>query len=177
MTESRRRFRHEGDQSLSPLPSARGGPALSWEFVVADVATAILGEDFLSHHRLAVDVKHQTLRDTTGRANGTPAAIRSLGLWAVTCDTPYRSLLSGFPSITAKPTEPTPVRHSGTHHIATSGLSRVSRPRRMAPERLTIARREFEKLHQLEVIRQSKSSWSLDCTWPPMLLWRVAALW
>ena len=63
-----------------------GGPALSCEFVVADVATPILGANFLSHHRLTVDVRHQTLRDAIGqiRANGTPAAIRSLGLRAVT---------------------------------------------------------------------------------------------
>ena len=138
------------------------GPALSWQFIVADVATPILGADFLAHHGLTVDVGHQTLRDATGRirASGTPAAIQSLGLRAVTADTTYRALLSEFPSVTAKATTPTPVRHSVTHHIITTGPPRVSRPRRLAPERLAIARREFEKLHQLGVLRPSKSSWA-----------------
>ena len=139
-----------------------GGPVLSWEFVVADVATPILGADFLGHHRLTVDISHQTLRDATGQvlASGTPAAVRSLGLRAVTADSPYRSLLSKFPGITAKATKPTPVKHSVTHHIGTTGPPRVSRPRRLAPDRLAIARQEFEKLHRLGVIRPSKSSWA-----------------
>ena len=47
-----------------------------------------------------------------------------------------------------------------THHIVTTGPPRVSRPPRLAPDRLAIARREFEKLHRLGVIRPSKSNWA-----------------
>ena len=59
-----------------------GRTALSWEFIVADIATPILGADFLTPHRLTIDVRHPTPRDATGGicAIGTPAAIHSLPL-------------------------------------------------------------------------------------------------
>ena len=79
------------------------GVVFPWRFVVADVATPILGVDFLAYHQLAVDVHRRTLRDATGqvRAGGTPAAVRSLGLRAVTGESPHQTLLAEFPRVTA----------------------------------------------------------------------------
>ena len=100
--------------------------------------------------------------DAAGKvvARGTPAVVRSLGLRAVSASRAYLELLAEFPRVTTLATGPTPVRHSVTHHIVTSGPPQVSRPRRLAPDRLDIARKEFEKLRQLGVIRPSKSSWA-----------------
>ena len=68
-------------------------------------------------------------------------------------DDPYLSLVSEFPAVT-------PVKHSVTHHIQTTGQSVTARTRRLAPERLRVARQEFEHMLQLGIIRPSSSNWS-----------------
>ena len=52
------------------------------------------------------------------------------------------------------------VKHSVTHHIVTRGPPVSSRPRRLAEERLNIAKAEFDHMLQVEIIRQSSSNWS-----------------
>ena len=52
------------------------------------------------------------------------------------------------------------VKHSVTHHIRTTGPSVFCRPRRLAPDRMKIAKSEFEHMLQLGIIRTSDSSWS-----------------
>ena len=53
-----------------------------------------------------------------------------------------------------------PVRHDVTHHIDTTGLPVYARPRRLAPERLKLARKEFDHMLQLGIVRPSSSSWA-----------------
>ena len=53
-----------------------------------------------------------------------------------------------------------PVKHSVIHHIKTTGPPVSSRTRRLAPERLNIARKEFDHMLELGIIRPSSSSWS-----------------
>ncbi len=52
------------------------------------------------------------------------------------------------------------VKHGVTHHIPTTGQPVYSRTRRLSPERLRIAKREFEHMLQLGIIRPSSSNWS-----------------
>jgi hypothetical protein len=40
-----------------------GAKSFTWRFVVADVAFSIIGADFLAHHGLMVDLRHQHLVD------------------------------------------------------------------------------------------------------------------
>ena len=47
-------------------------------------------------------------------------------------------------------------------HIYTTGLPVIARPRRLAPERLKIARQEFEYMLELSIIRPLSSSWCTD---------------
>ena len=53
-----------------------------------------------------------------------------------------------------------PVKHSVTHVIKTTGPPICSRTRGLAPDRLQIARREFDHMLQLGIIRPSSSDWS-----------------
>ncbi len=53
-----------------------------------------------------------------------------------------------------------PIKHSVTHHITTTGSPVFSRTRRLAPERLRVARQEFDHMLELGIIRPSSSSWS-----------------
>ncbi len=46
------------------------------------------------------------------------------------------------------------------HHIQTTGPPASARPRRLAPDRLAVAKREFDHMLQLGIIRPSSSPWS-----------------
>ena len=54
----------------------------------------------------------------------------------------------------------TTVKHNITHHIETTGPPVSARPRRLASDRLKVAKQEFEHMMQLGIIRPSSSSWS-----------------
>lgn len=53
-----------------------------------------------------------------------------------------------------------PIKHNVFHHIKTTGPPVSSRTRRLAPERLQIARAEFDHMLELGIIRPSSSAWS-----------------
>ena len=54
----------------------------------------------------------------------------------------------------------TPVKHDITHHITTSGPPVSGRARRVFPEKLLIAHKEFEHMLELGIIHPSSSSWA-----------------
>ena len=47
-----------------------------------------------------------------------------------------------------------------THHIVTTGPPVAARPRRLAPDRLKVAKDEFQHMLELGIIRSSDSNWS-----------------
>ena len=47
-----------------------------------------------------------------------------------------------------------------THHIQTTGPPVSAKPRRLAPEKLAVARQEFEHVLEEGIIRPSSSQWS-----------------
>ncbi|KRZ60247.1 Retrovirus-related Pol polyprotein from transposon opus [Trichinella nativa] len=53
-----------------------------------------------------------------------------------------------------------PTTHSIQHHILTHGPPVFARPRRLPPDRLELARKEFDILLDLGIIRPSSSSWA-----------------
>ena len=118
-----------------------------WTFMVADVSMPILGADFLAHHRLLVDMRRQLLQAEHGTtcAVGTRADIGSVGVRMCAAPT-LADLFREFPRVTATSAQLLPVRHNVTHHIVTRGPPRVGHPRRLPPDRLRIARQEFDKL-------------------------------
>eukprot|EP00795_Rhopilema_esculentum_P017874 gene17874-biopygen608 len=137
--------------------------ALIWIFIIADIPTPILGADFLAHYGLKVDVRNRTLIDTT-----TSLSIRGISssasspspVFCFPATTPYSSLLKRFPDITRPSYNEATIKHSVTHHIRTTGPPVFCRPRRLAPDRLKIAKAEFDHMLQLGIIRPSDSSWS-----------------
>ena len=73
---------------------------------------------------------------------------------------PYLTLLSEFPGVTQPCAADRPVKRNVYHHIKTTGPPVSSRTRRLALERLQIARQEFDHVLELGIIRPSSSSWS-----------------
>ncbi|KRY45213.1 Retrovirus-related Pol polyprotein from transposon opus [Trichinella britovi] len=96
----------------------------------------ILGADFLRHFNLLVDLKHQRLVDMTS--------------WTFS-----NGLVKTSNTKTSKP-----ATHSIQHHILTHGPPVFARPRRLPPDRLELARKEFDILLDLGIIRPSSSSWA-----------------
>eukprot|EP00794_Sanderia_malayensis_P010299 gene10299-biopygen8463 len=135
-----------------------------WIFIIADIQTPILGADFLSYYALKVDVRHRKLIDTT--TNLTIQGVRSSfesprPMFAIpTLSSPYLVLLQKFPSLARQDYDEKAVKHTVKHHIQTKGPPVFSRPRRLASDRLAIAKKEFEHMLQLGIIRTSNSSWS-----------------
>ena len=138
--------------------------SLPWIFIVADVQKPILGADFLRHYGLMVDMHKCKLIDTNTHLH--VQGILSSGkspspsLCSKDVSNPYHALLSEFPALTQVTTSDTPVQHDVTHHIETTGPPVSARPRRLAPDRLKVAKREFEHMLQLGIIRPSSSPWS-----------------
>ena len=121
--------------------------------------------DFLAAFPLKVDVRHQQLIDTTTNlsisgihcSDPSPCLIFSIP----NPDSPYQLLLSKFPEFSRPCTyNDTPVKHTVTHHIRTNGPPDFRRRRRLAPDRLAIAKAEFEHMLHLGIVRQSESRWS-----------------
>ena len=135
-----------------------------WTFIIADVKKPILGADFLQNFGLLVDMRHHRLSDSVThlKVQGVLSDSPSLGISRCPkdADDPYLSALAEFPTVTQACSSNRPVKHGVTHHIQTTGQSTAARTRRLAPERLQVARREFEHMLDLGIIRPSSSSWS-----------------
>ncbi|PIK49798.1 gag-pol polyprotein [Apostichopus japonicus] len=135
-----------------------------WIFVKADVSTPIIGADFLEHFSLLVDIKHRRLLDlhTSLSITGIRSTVESSNLTfhIDDHDSQYRSLLRQFPHLVNPSRTAATVKHNITHHILTKGPPTFARPRRLAPDRLRLAKNEFEHMLELGIIRPSESSWS-----------------
>ena len=124
---------------------------------MADVQQPIIGADFLIHYNLLVDLRSRFLRDMrTGLAIAASlSSIKPLSLNRVdTVQNEYTKLLGQFPELTR------PTTKGITHKIVTKGHPVFARPRRLAPDKLVTAKREFDDMIKLGVIEPSDSEWS-----------------
>ena len=130
---------------------------------MADVQQPIIGADFLIHYNLLVDLRRRCLRDMrTGLAiPASLSSIRPLSLNRVdTVHNEYTKLLGQFPELTRPTTKGETVKHGITHKIVTTGRPVFARPRRLAPDKLVTAKREFDDMIKLRVIEPSDSQCS-----------------
>lgn len=124
----------------------------------------MLGADFLRNFGLLVDMRHQRLSDSSTqlKVQGITSHTPSPGItwFHKDPDNVYTALLSEFPTVTQSCSSDRPVKHNVTHHIKTTGPPVSARARRLAPERLQIARQEFEHMLELGIVRPSSSNWA-----------------
>src|SRR5215469_9404904 len=137
-----------------------------WVFTIADVSQAIIGADFLKHFDLLVDLRRKCLIDNSTKCTSTGLLSESLlGSISVIDHTQspnqfLTSLLQDFPDIFSPSSGHTLVKHNVLHHIETTGRPVFARARRLPPDKLIAAKREFDHMLQLGIIRPSKSEWS-----------------
>ena len=156
------------------------GKDFTWDFVIADVRQALLGADFLGNFRLMVDIagrrllnvdSFQSLPLMTDRSRSSiNSTVHFTGQFAYLFEKyrdVFRAELKQVPGTKAK--------HGIYHHITTTGPPVHSRFRRLAPEKLAVAKAAFAEMERMGVCRKAGSQWSSplhmvpksDGTWRP----------
>ncbi|KAL0819180.1 hypothetical protein ABMA28_008433 [Loxostege sticticalis] len=125
----------------------------SWTFILADVKQPILGADFLSYHKLLVDVNGRKLIDAVTNLNviGSIVTHRSATIKTIEMNNPYHELLSAYPDITKPVCYKETPKHNILHHIETTGPPVFARARPLAPEKYSKVKKEFEYMQQIGI--------------------------
>jgi hypothetical protein len=121
------------------------------------------GEDFLSHFGLLVDCRNNHLFNGVASLSASAQAASSQipSVKVVSGGTSVDALVSEFLDLIRPTGVQREVRFNAAHHIGTTpGPPVTCRPRRLAPNRLTIAKAEFDAVLRDGRARHSESSWS-----------------
>jgi cleavage and polyadenylation specificity factor subunit 1 len=135
----------------------------TWRFVVAEVTQPLIGADFLSHFGFLVDCKNNRLLDavTSLSAPAQAASSQTPSGKMISGGTSVDTLLSEFLDLIRPTGVQREVHHNTAHHIRTTpGPTVTCRPRRLVPDRLAIAKAEFDAMLKDGTARPSESSWS-----------------
>lgn len=132
----------------------------SWNFIVADVHTAIIGADFLMNYNLLIDLKNQQLINptTTLPSKGKMLKTTHFGISTINLSTPLANILEDYKEITRPFNKVNVVKSNFAHRIITNGLPISERPRKWAGEKSTAARAEINHLLEIGAIRPSSSA-------------------
>lgn len=134
----------------------------TWVFVVANVTKPILGADFLKHFGLLVDIQNKKIIDNTTKLFKNCMSIESpiITIKTVKCNDPYTDVLNDFPSLTAPFSKIIDAEHDVRHYIETTGQPVTARPRRLPPDKLVAAKKEFRQMVEQGICRTSSSPWA-----------------
>ena len=120
-----------------------------WVFTIADVSCPLLGADFLRSNSLLVDLKRKQLMDAetyhsvplrTTRTTAPHHNVSSIS------SNPYELPLAEFPTITTPVFTPSSIKHKVEHFIPTNGPPVYARARRLSPDKLGVAKEEFNNM-------------------------------
>lgn len=133
-----------------------------FKFVVADVSRPILGADFLRQFGLLVDISRRKLVDSITKLETISSIIKtpSLQLSLLSnsdMDPNVFQLLKKYSNIIKPNLESQCTPHNIFHYIETNGAPVFSKPRRLSPEKETIARNEFKLMIEQGICRPSSS--------------------
>ena len=143
-----------------------GKRSFTYDFTIADVRQPLLGADFLAEFYLAPNHRDGTLLDLHSPTLDTLPATLAYGETSNPVNfvdeqnNPYYQLLDSFPSILTPSFTATEPKHGVRHHIPTTGHPVQSRARRLAPDKLAVAKAELDKLVKLGVAKRGKSEYA-----------------
>jgi hypothetical protein len=150
-----------------------------WTFIVASVTDSIISADFLDNFELTVDIKNRELCDprTSLSIQCRTKNSNDIGIRAIfgDTDTQFQQLLRKYPDVIRPTPKDREVKHNVVHYIETRGQPLHSKPRRLAPDKLKVAKEEFKHMLDTGIIQTSSSAWSSplhmvpkpDTTWRP----------
>lgn len=133
------------------------------KFILATVPRPLLGADFLRSNALLVDLKGKRLVNATTFVSTrlTPVRTTAPRFEALSISKkPYDCLLAKFPGITTPNFKCSTTKHGIEHFISTRGPPVYARARRLSPDKLLIAKTEFQKMECMGIIRRSSSPWA-----------------
>lgn len=135
----------------------------TWRFILADTDRAIIGADFLHKFHLLVDVRRQRLTDSEAQsfALGKSTFLSekdSINTISSSCK--YYDILKQFPSLTQFSTTTGNLSHHTSHVILTEGPPVASKVRRLPPDKLQVAKQEFQFMVEQGICRPSSSPWA-----------------
>ena len=137
--------------------------SFSHECIIADVRSRILGADFLADNYLAPNHRDCSIIDLS-TFESLPAsysdAFSSPISFVNQANDKFYKLLDSFPSITTPAFTIKQPSHGVKHHIPTLCPPIQSRVRKLAPDKLQVAKTEIDKLVELGVCRRGKSEWA-----------------
>ena len=123
-----------------------------------------MGSDFLAEFYLAPNHRDGTLldlKDFSTIAVGIDNVSQPIRVNFIDQATdPCYKLLDDFPTLTNPSFELKEPLHGVKHHIPTTGRPIQSRARKLAPEKLAMAKTELERLVKMGVCHRGKSEWS-----------------
>ncbi|GFT61142.1 transposon Ty3-G Gag-Pol polyprotein [Trichonephila clavipes] len=121
------------------------------------------GGDFLRKFQLLIDLHNRKLIDgvTNISIKGEVATIQENNdLSTVNRASKYFNLLKSYPDLTKPNLVNRVVKHGVKHHILTTGQPVYSKARQLAPNKLKLAKQEFQFMLDNDIIRPSKSQWA-----------------
>ena len=152
--------------------------SFTWKFTIADVTEPIIGADFLRYFGLLVDVGRKRLMDAetflTVPASYRRSKVSKLCVLVQTDQ--YSDILNEFREVTVPCIKKCRLQGKVEHHIDTRCSRPVfARPRRLSPDKLSVAKEEFQKLLEMNIIRPSNSPWAspLHMVAKPTSGWRA----
>ena len=136
-------------------------------FIIADVRQSILGADFLSRFYLAPNHRDKCLLDLNDWSEIPVGSDPNTQTSRVTNinfvdqkSNPFYQLLDSYPALSTPSFTPKDVSHGVKHHIPTNCYPIQSKARNLNPEKLEIAKQEFQKLVDLGICYRGKSEWA-----------------
>jgi hypothetical protein len=140
-------------------------------FLIAEVTKPIIGADILYLNNLTIDLRGKRLIDAHSNSS-VPGIVRPSAMvlpqvFASTIipnETEFQRILKEFPELTEPMTYGKPIKHHVVHRIETIGQPTYARARRLAPERLPFAVREFEYMEELGIVRGIKKQLVISFT-------------
>lgn len=138
--------------------------AFTWRFIIADVNTPIIGADFLHHFGLLLDIRNRRLIDTNTNlfSNGSiNEKIDSPQVTFINTNDKFSFLLREFKQLLEdQPINCNDIKIKTTHHIETIGPPVAEKVRRLSPDKVIVAKNEFNELMRLGICRPSKSNYA-----------------
>ena len=131
----------------------------SWHFIITDVTQPIIGGDFLCSHSLFVDLINERLirTDNLKTIKGYRSVHESFHISSLKSTNEFVNMLCNRPELTTPTFSLNLPKHGVLHRIPTTGFPVHCQARRLSPEKLKIAKEEFDTLLKLGNIRRSNS--------------------